>query len=514
MKDIKEKQISRSVKKLDKENNIKYFLKNNDIKSKDKKADNEDKSYSPRNNAIKKVENTEKAAGYKLLKNNKIIFNQRKSSGFSIIKKESFENKKIKSKENKAVSKTDKISTKSSLKKNSYSLKQDNYNNKMKSLVYSKQKKKIKSPDTLKNKISKIKSVGKCTVNTIRKTIKSTHILIKGSMRILLIIVVSLFVGVFSSLSNDTGSNTSTETLSQEVLGYRLIIEKYANQYDIKDYVSLIMAVMMQESGGKGLDPMQSSECEYNIKYPKQPDGITDAEYSIDCDIHYLSDCLKLANVSSPSDIDNISLGLQGYNFGKGYISWAVQYFGGYTSANAKVYSDQKKMKLGADVYGDPDYVVHVLRYYHIGNMGIVEVAKSQVGNVGGEIYWEWYGFENHVNWCACFVSWCANESGDLNVTVPKFSRVEDGIQWFKDNNRWEDNSYLPNLGDLIFFDWNNDKDPDHVGIVESTDNMYVYTVEGNSNDMCKEKKYLISRGVIYGYGKTNFNIEPYINID
>ena len=250
------------------------------------------------------------------------------------------------------------------------------------------------------------------------------------------------------------------------------------------------------------LDPMQSSECEYNIKYPKQPDGITDAEYSIDCGIHYLSDCLKLANVTSPSDIDNISLGLQGYNFGKGYISWAVQYFGGYTSANAKVYSDQKKTELGADVYGDPDYVVHVLRYYHIGNMGIVEVAKSQVGNVGGEIYWKWYGFENYVNWCACFVSWCANESGDLNVTVPKFSRVEDGIQWFKDNNRWENNSYLTNSGDLIFFDWNNDNDPDHVGIVEGVDNLYVYTIEGNSNDECKEKEYLRSDNIIYGYGK------------
>ncbi|WP_285958934.1 hypothetical protein [Thomasclavelia spiroformis] len=90
MKDIKEKQISRSVKKLDKENNIRYFLKNNDIKSKDKKTDNEDKSYSPRNNAIKKVENTEKVAGYKLLKNNKIIFYQRKSISFSKIKKRLF----------------------------------------------------------------------------------------------------------------------------------------------------------------------------------------------------------------------------------------------------------------------------------------------------------------------------------------------------------------------------------------------------------------------------------------
>ena len=94
------------------------------------------------------------------------------------------------------------------------------------------------------------------------------------------------------------------------------------------------------------------------------------------------------------------------------------------------------------------------------------------------------------------------NESGDLNVTVPKFSRVEDGIQWFKDNNRWENNSYLTNSGDLIFFDWNNDNDPDHVGIVEGVDNLYVYTIEGNSNDECKEKEYLRSDNIIYGYGK------------
>ena len=108
--------------------------------------------------------------------------------------------------------------------------------------------------------------------------------------------------------------------VSAEVLGYTEIIERYAEKYEVSEYVPLIQAIMMQESGGKGLDPMQSSECPYNEKYSKQPDGIQDVEYSIDCGILYLSDCLKAANVKSISDMKNISLALQGYNYGNGYI--------------------------------------------------------------------------------------------------------------------------------------------------------------------------------------------------
>lgn len=188
--------------------------------------------------------------------------------------------------------------------------------------------------------------------------------------------------------------------------------------------------------------------------------------------------------------MENISLDLQGYNYGKGYLTWAIQHFGGYTRAYAKVYSDEQKTKYQIDVYGDPQYVFHVLRYYHLGNGDIVMVAKSQVDNVGGKPYWSWYVFEERVEWCACFVSWCANESGQLNVTIPKFARVEDGIQWFKDNGKWAYRDYIPKSGDLIFFDWENDNDLDHVGIVERIGNNYIYTIEGNSNDECKEKKY------------------------
>lgn len=97
-------------------------------------------------------------------------------------------------------------------------------------------------------------------------------------------------------------------------------------------------------------------------------------------------------------------------------------------------------------------------------------------------------------------MSWCAYESGQLNVAIPKFSRVEDGIKCFKDNGKWQDKSYIPDSGDIIFFDWNNDNDPNHVGIVEKVENNIIYTIEGNSKNRCREGFYTIFSKIIYGY--------------
>ena len=85
----------------------------------------------------------------------------------------------------------------------------------------------------------------------------------------------------------------------------------------------------------------------------------------------------------------------------------------------------------------------------------IVAVALSQVGNIGGQPYWSWYGFEGRVEWCACFVSWCANECGYIeNGIIPKFAGCVNGVQWFKDRGQWADNSIEPTPGMIIFFDW------------------------------------------------------------
>lgn len=132
----------------------------------------------------------------------------------------------------------------------------------------------------------------------------------------------------------------------------------------------------------------------------------------------------------------------------------------------------------------------------------IVSVALSQVGNVGGEPYWSWYGFSSRVEWCACFVSWAANECGYIDAgVIPKFAGCIQGSNWFKERGLWQDGSFTPSAGHIIFFDWEGDGETDHVGIVERVENETLYTVEGNSGDECRQNSYSIGSSVIYGYG-------------
>ena len=143
-----------------------------------------------------------------------------------------------------------------------------------------------------------------------------------------------------------------------------------------------------------------------------------------------------------------------------------------------------------------------VLYGISVGDGEIVTVALSQVGNVGGQPYWSWYGFDGRVEWCACYVSWCANECGYIESgVIPKFAGCANGVQWFKDRGQWQDSSFEPSAGQIIFFDWECDGEVDHVGIVEKCENGIVYTVEGNSGDACRQKQYAIGSSVIYGYG-------------
>ena len=139
------------------------------------------------------------------------------------------------------------------------------------------------------------------------------------------------------------------------------------------------------------------------------------------------------------------------------------------------------------------------------GNTAVVDRAKSQVGNVGGQPYWSWYGFNSRVEWCACFVSWCYNQAGK---SEPRFAACQSqGIPWFQSHGQWGDRNY-PNIapGDAIFFDWDGDGSADHVGLVIGTDGQRVYTVEGNSGDACKIKSYSLDYGCIKGYGLMNWN--------
>ena len=364
------------------------------------------------------------------------------------------------------------------------------------------------------------KATAEATKATVRATIAAVKAIIAGTkalisaliaggwITVVIILIVVLLGCAVSLFGGGSGSNAYTP-VSAEVEAYEPLIQKYAKQYGIPEYVELIKAVMMQESGGCGLDPMQAAEGSFNTRYPHEPNGIKDPEYSIECGVQELKAALISAEVENPIDMEHIKLALQGYNFGNGYISWAKTNYGGYSYANAVEFSTMQAARLGWDSYGDTQYPAHVLRYYPYGraftsggNQAIVEVALTQLGNEGGQPYWSWYGFDGRVEWCACFVSWCADQCGYIESgIIPKFAGCVDGANWFKGNGQWQDRSYEPSAGDIIFFDWEGDGETDHVGIVEKCENGVVYTVEGNSGDACRQKQYTVGSSSIYGYG-------------
>ena len=366
---------------------------------------------------------------------------------------------------------------------------------------------------TAKATANAVKAAAKATIATVKAIIAGTKALVAaiaagGGIAVVLIMIVVLLGSAVAMFGGGSESNTYTQ-VSAEVEAYDPLIRQYAKQYGIPEYVELIKAVMMQESGGRGLDPMQAAEGSFNTKYPHEPNGIKDPEYSIQCGVQELKAALTSAEVESPIDMEHIKLALQGYNFGNGYISWAKTKYGGYSYANAVEFSTQQAQRLGWDSYGDTQYPAHVLRYYPYGraftaggNQAIVEVALTQLGNQGGQPYWSWYGFNSRVEWCACFVSWCADQCGYIESgLVPKFAGCVDGANWFKSNGKWQDRTYEPKVGDIIFFDWEGDGTTDHVGIVEKCENGTVYTVEGNSGDACKQRQYAVGSSNIYGYG-------------
>ena len=366
---------------------------------------------------------------------------------------------------------------------------------------------------TAKTAAETAKRTAEATAKAIKAIIAGTKALIEaivaGGWISVMIILIVVMLGVAISLFGSGSGNSTYTPVSAEVEAYAPIIRIYAQRYGVGEYVELIKAIMMQESGGQGTDPMQCSECGFNTRYPHSPNAITDPEYSIDVGVQTIADSLHQANVESPIDMDNIKLALQGYNYGNGFISWARANYGGYSTIAAIEFSDMMAARMGWSGYGDKQYPAHVLRYYPIGraftvggNQSIVEVALTQVGNEGGEPYWSWWGLSYRVEWCAIFVSWCADQCGYLDAGIlPKMEGVRPYVDWFIERGQWQNRNYEPMPGDIVFLDWESDGLADHVGIVERVEGSIIYTVEGNAGDRCIQNSYTLGSAPIYGFG-------------
>lgn len=379
------------------------------------------------------------------------------------------------------------------------------------SAVVAKQSRRQAVQAAARRTVSGLRQAVSGTVQAVRGTARAGESLLAtlaaGGGAVVAMVIVVVLLGCLM-LFGGGGNAVQAQPVSAEVLAYEPTIRLYAAQYGIPEYVELLMAVMMQESGGRGLDPMQAAEGGYNTRYPRVPNGITDPDYSIQCGVQELRDALHRAGVEHPMDMDHIKLALQGYNFGPGYVSWAVYHYGGYSPANAAEYSDMMAGMLGWRRYGDKEYVPHVLRYYAFsqiptgfGNGAIVQIALAQEGN-DGTIYWSWFGHTSRVAWCSEFASWCAYHAGLVDAGMaPKVSVCTDGVAWFRERGRFVDSSYVPAPGDFIYFDWEQDGHTDHVGIVEYVADGRVHTVEGNSGDRVRRSSYVMGSRVIFGFG-------------
>lgn len=369
---------------------------------------------------------------------------------------------------------------------------------------------------TAKATAATIKAAAKATVAAVKAIIAAVKGLIAaiaagGWVAVVVIIVLCLVAliagsvfGIFFS-GEDSGTGMSMQTVVQEInqeYDDRLEQEKNSVSYDV-----------LEMSGSRAV--WKEVLAVYSVKVNTDPDNPMEVATVDETKKQLLSDIFWEMNDISSRTETKTHTEIEESDDGHGNI---VQTETTVTETFLYITVTHKTVDEMAAMYGfnqeQKDYLAELLQdennqlwsqvLYGIGYSDdqIVTVALSQVGNVGGQPYWSWYGFDSRVEWCACFVSWCANECGYIDAgIIPKYAGCVNGVQWFRDRGQWADGSYEPSPGTIIFFDWEGDGVTDHTGIVQKCENGTVYTVEGNSGDTCRTKTYPVGSSVIYGYG-------------
>ena len=312
-----------------------------------------------------------------------------------------------------------------------------------------------------------------------------------GGIAIAVVTCCIIFGAAFYFFGDD--SSEGYVPVSPEVEAYSPVIQKYCRECGIPQFAELVKAVMMQESGGKGTDPMQASECKYNTEYPKKPNGIKNPEYSISCGVRYLKDNLDTAKARSPVDMDRIKLALQGYNYGSGYIPWAVRKYGGYSYAGAVEFSEEQAEKNGWKSYGDPDYVEHVLRYYPYGNYSY-DVINTGPGKLGLPIQGMKRGnISSHFGPRSSPGGFGSTYHQGLDIAFPKSTKVlacEDGTVISA--------GYMGGLGNCIIIDHGNN----------------LQTVYGHLSEIKVKEGQKVVRGQYIGnVGSTGNSTGPHLHL-
>lgn len=365
-----------------------------------------------------------------------------------------------------------------------------------------------------------VKAIAKATALAIKAIIAGTKALIAaiaagGWVAVLVIIVICLIgmilgsvFGIFFS-DEDSGTGISMQTVVQEInteYDTKLQEEKNSVSYDV-----------LEMSGSRAV--WKEVLAVYSVKTNTDQDNPQEVATMDDGKKQLLKDIFwEMNQISSRTDSKTETV-ITETDDGHGnivetestvtqtYLYITVSHKTAEEMAAQYGFNEEQKGYLAELLADENNYLWSQVLYGITGGDGqIVTVALSLVGNVGGQPYWSWYGFNSRVEWCACFVSWCANECGYIDAgVIPKYAGCVNGVQWFKDRGQWLDGSAEPAPGMIIFFDWADESGQDglsdHTGIVQKVENGKVYTVEGNSGDSCRVNEYSIGYYEILGYG-------------
>ena len=376
----------------------------------------------------------------------------------------------------------------------------------------------------IKATIAAIKVAAKAVVAFVKMCIAAVKALVAaiaagGWVAVVVIIIICLIAlivgscfGIFFS-SEDTGSGQTMQQVVQEInADYQTQLETIKSNvtYDV-----------LEMSGSRAVWPEVLAV--YAVKTTTDPDNaqevatIDDSKKAILKDIFWQMNTIssrtesKTETVITETDDGHGNVVQTETTVTRTYLYITVSHKSADEMATSFGFNADQKSQL-AELLKPENRSMWSAVLYGIGDDddAIVAVALSQIGNVGGDPYWSWYGFGSRVEWCACFVSWCANECGYIDEgIIPKYAGCVNGVQWFKDRGQWLDGSEEPVPGMIIFFDWDSpdgasgpqDGLSDHTGIVQKVENGIVYTVEGNTSDSVNTRQYSVGHYEILGYG-------------
>ena len=372
--------------------------------------------------------------------------------------------------------------------------------------------------------VAAAKVAAKATIAAVKAIIAATKALIAaiaagGWIAVLVIVIICLIglligscFGIFFS-GEDSGSGYTMQNVVQE------INDDYQQQIDTTK--ANLSHDVLEMSGSRAVWPEVLAV--YAVKTTTDPDNpqevatIDDSKKAILTDIFWEMNQIssrtetRTETVITETDDGNGNIVETETTVTQTYLYITVSHETAEEMAAQYGFDEEQKEQL-AELLAEENRSLWsaVLYGIYTEDGAIVSVALSQVGNVGGEPYWSWYGFSSRVEWCACFVSWCANECGYIDTgVIPKYAGCVNGVQWFKDRGQWMDGSAEPAPGMIIFFDWDDENGQDglsdHTGIVEKVENGRVYTIEGNSGDSVRQNSYPVGYYEVLGYGCLDF---------